>query len=65
MNRNWSNQKAHPALKTKMRNTQNHKQNNIQRKQMANRWLTDWQYYTQIQRKQMVKRTQACKTSIG
>ena len=37
MNRNWDNQKAHPALKTKMENNQNHKQT----KYNENKWLTD------------------------
>ena len=38
MNRNYSNQKASPTLKTKMGNNQNHKQTRYN----ENKWLTEW-----------------------
>ena len=38
MNRNQSNQKANPTLKTKTGNNQNHKQTRYS----ENKWLTEW-----------------------
>ena len=48
MNRNWSNQKTNPTLKTKMENDQNHKQTKFNEDKRPTEWAAVSQkVYTQ------------------